>query len=89
VHRLELAALLCFGPNRDDRAMPTEGLSAHQLSELIVRVAGVQGLEVAVRFDHAYGWQPLVIACPGDLIGFQRRVEEIANQLRGRYALSK
>jgi hypothetical protein len=66
-----------------------ELMSAHRLSELILRVAGVQGLEVAVRADHAYGCQPMVTASPGDLIGFQRRVEETAHQLRGRYALSK
>jgi hypothetical protein len=68
--------------------MLKETMSARQLSELISTIAGVQGLEVTVRADHAYGWQPVVLASPGDLIGFQRRAEEIANQLRSRYALS-
>ena len=36
---------------------------------------------------HAYGWQPLVVASPGDMIGYQRRVEEIAKRLRLQFDL--
>jgi hypothetical protein len=61
--------------------------TAEQLSDLIVSSLGVGDVEIQVRQDHAYGWQPTVVASPGDLIGYQRRVEEIANRLRFQFAL--
>jgi hypothetical protein len=61
--------------------------TAEQLSDLIVSSLGVKDMEIQVRQDHAYGWQPTVVASPGDLIGYQRRVEEIANRLRFQFAL--
>jgi hypothetical protein len=61
--------------------------TAEQLSDLIVSSLGVKDIEIQVRQDHAYGWQPTVVASPGDLIGYQRRVEEIANRLRFQFAL--
>jgi hypothetical protein len=67
--------------------MARELRTAEQLSEMIVSAPGVSGVEVSIRKDHAYGWQPTVISCPGDTIGFQRRVEEIANRLRFQFDL--
>jgi hypothetical protein len=60
--------------------MAKEFRTAEQLSDLIVSALGVSGLDIQVRKDHAYGWQPTVVSSPGDLIGYQRRVEEIANR---------
>ena len=68
--------------------MPKELKSARELSDLIHQVVGVHGLDITVRRDHAYGWQPVVLSAPGNAIGFQRRVEEIAHRLRMRYDLT-
>ncbi len=67
--------------------MAKEFRTAAQLSDMIVSALGVRELDIEVRWDHAYGWQPTVVASPGDLIGYQRRVEEIANRLRMQFAL--
>ncbi len=68
--------------------MVKERMSAAQLAEMIVTSIGGAGpLEIVVRKDHAYGWQPIVIASPGDLIGYQRRAEQIANRLRFQFDL--
>jgi hypothetical protein len=67
--------------------MAKELRTADQLSDMIVSALGVKGLDIQVRKDHAYGWQPTVVSSPGDLIGYQRRVEEIANRLRFPFAL--
>jgi hypothetical protein len=67
--------------------MAKEFRTAEQLSDLIVSALGVNGLDIQVRKDHAYGWQPTVVSSPGDLIGYQRRVEEIANRLRVQFDL--
>jgi len=61
--------------------------TAEELSDMIVSSLGVREIEIQIRKDHAYGWQPTVVACPGDLIEYQRRVEEIANRLRVQFAL--
>jgi hypothetical protein len=61
--------------------------TAEQLSDMIVSALHVKDVGVQVRRDHAYGWQPIVVSSPGDLIGYQRRVEEIANRLRIQFAL--
>jgi hypothetical protein len=53
----------------------------------VIRKTAERETEIQIRKDHAYGWQPTVVACPGDLIGYQRRVEEIANRLRVQFAL--
>jgi hypothetical protein len=37
--------------------------------------------------DHAYGWYPNVVAAPDDMIGHQRRAEEIACLLRVQFDL--
>jgi hypothetical protein len=68
-------------------AMIKERVSARELAELISVKVSVVGLEIVVRKDHAYGWQPNVVAAPGDLIGYQRRVEDIAHRLRVQYDL--
>ncbi len=62
--------------------MAKELKTAEQLSDMIVAALGVSAVSVRVRKDHAYGWQPTVVSSPGDPIGYQRRVEEIANRLR-------
>lgn len=67
--------------------MVKERMTARSLAEMITAKIGVFGLEIAVRKDHAYGWQPNVVAAPGDLIGFQRRAEEIAHRLRMQFDL--
>jgi hypothetical protein len=67
--------------------MTKELRTAEQLSDLIVSSLRVREVEIQVRQDHAYGWQPTVVAAPGDLIGFQRRAEEIANRLRMQFSL--
>jgi hypothetical protein len=68
-------------------SMVRELRTAEQLSDMIVGALGISEVHVQVRKDHAYGWQPIVVASPGDLIGYQRRVEEIANRLRFQFAL--
>ena len=68
--------------------MPKELKSARELSELINQIVGVTGLDVAIRRDHADGWQPTVLNAPGNPIGFQRRVEEIAQRMRMKYDLA-
>ena len=67
--------------------MAKELRTAEQLSEMIVSSLGVSEIEIQIRRDHAYGWQPTVVVSPGDLIGYQRRVEQIANRLRVQFAL--
>jgi hypothetical protein len=67
--------------------MTKELRTADQLSDMIVSSLGVDEIEIQIRRDHAYGWQPTVVASPGDLIGYQRRAEEIANRLRLMFAL--
>ena len=68
-------------------SMAKELRTAEQLSDMIVLALGVSAVEVSVRKDHAYGWQPIVVSCPGDLIGYQRRVEEIAKRFRLQFDL--
>ena len=67
--------------------MVKELKTAEQLRDMIVAALGVQEVDVSIRKDHAYGWQPTVVSSPGDSIGYQRRVEEIANRLRFQYDL--
>ena len=61
--------------------------TADQLSEMIVAAMGIREVYVSVRKDHAYGWQPTVTSSPGDSIGYQRRVDEIADRLRCQFDL--
>jgi hypothetical protein len=67
--------------------MAKELKTAQQLSDMIVAALGVSEVSVRVRKDHAYGWQPTVVSSPGDSIGYQRRVEEIAHRLRVQFDL--
>ena len=67
--------------------MAKERRSAEQLADMIVSVMGLSEVYVSVRKDHAYGWQPTVVSSPSDSIGFQRRVDEIANKLRFQFDL--
>ena len=62
--------------------MTKELRTAEQLADMIVAALGISEVYVTVRKDHAYGWQPTVVSSPGDSIGYQRRVEEIAKRLR-------
>lgn len=67
--------------------MAKELRTAEQLSDLIVEALGISEVYVRVRKDHAYGWQPTITSSPGDSIGYQRRVEEIAKRLRLQFDL--
>jgi hypothetical protein len=67
--------------------MSKELKTAEQLSDMIVSALGVNEVQIHVRRDHAYGWQPTVVSSPGDSIGYQRRVEEIAKRLRFQFDL--
>jgi len=67
--------------------MAKELRTAEELSDMIVSALGVREIEIQIRKNYAYGWQPTVVASPGDLISSQRRVEEIANRLRVQFAL--
>jgi hypothetical protein len=67
--------------------MAKELRTAQELSDMIVSALGVKEVEISIRRDHAFGWQPTVNSCPGDKIFFQRRVEEIANRLRFQFDL--
>jgi len=68
--------------------MAKERKSIRELSEMIRGMVGVPGLSLTIRPDHAYGWQPVVLSAPGNPIGFQRRVEEIAHRMRMQYDLA-
>jgi len=67
--------------------MPKELKTAEQLRDMLTATLGVRDVEIQIRKDHAYGWQPIVVSSQGDLIGYQRRAEEIANRLRVQFAL--
>jgi hypothetical protein len=67
--------------------MIKERKTADQLSEMIISAMGVREVYVSVREDHAFGWQPTVVSSPGDSIGYQRRVDEIAHRLRFQFDL--
>ena len=67
--------------------MAKERKTADQLSDMIVSAMGIGQVYVNVRKDNAYGWQPKVVSSPGDSIGFQRRVDEIAHRLRFQFDL--
>jgi len=67
--------------------MRKERVSATQLADMITRQIGANGVQVSVRKDHAYGWQPTIVAAPSDLIGFQRRADDIAHRLRVSFEL--
>jgi hypothetical protein len=68
-------------------AMVKERITAKQLADMITAKIGVSSVEIVVRWDHAFGWQPAVVAAPGDLIGYQRRAEDIAHRLRCEFDL--
>jgi len=63
--------------------------TADQLSEMIISAIGVRDVYVSVRKDHAYWWQPTVVSSPGDSIGYQRRVDEVAHRLRFQFDLKE
>ena len=67
--------------------MVKERVDAKILEDMITAKIGVTGLEIVVRKDHAFGWQPSVAVAPGDLIGYQRRADEIASRLRMQFDL--
>ena len=56
--------------------MTKELRTADQLSDMIVSSLGVDEIEIQVRRDHAYVWQPTVVATPGDLIGYQGELKK-------------
>ena len=68
-------------------AMRKERVSATQLADMITSQIGASGVEVSVRKDLAYDWLPTILVAPSDVIGFQRRANEIAHRLRVRFDL--
>jgi hypothetical protein len=68
--------------------MSKESKTAAELSEIICRIAGIQGLDVVVRPDYAEGWVPTAFAAIGSSIGAQRTVEQISKKLRMNYELA-
>jgi hypothetical protein len=50
--------------------MAKELRTAEELSGMIVSSLGLRETEIQIRKDHAYGWQPTVVACPGE-IGYE------------------
>ena len=69
--------------------MVKDSKTADQLSQMIISAVGVRDVYVSVRKDHAYGWQPTIVSSPGDSIGYQRRVDEIAHRLRFQFDLKE
>jgi hypothetical protein len=67
--------------------MTKEMKTAEQLAGMIEARIGVRNLLISVRKDHAYGWHPTIVSAPGNSLGFQRRVEEIARNLQVQYEL--
>ena len=67
--------------------MAREKRTAEQLAGMIESAVGVGNLFVTVRKDHAYGWQPTIVSAPGNSLGFQRRVEDLADRLRAEFEL--
>jgi hypothetical protein len=67
--------------------MAKELRTAQELSDMIVSSLGMEEIEIQIHKDQACGWQPTVVASYRDLIGDQKRVEEIANRLRVQFAL--
>ena len=62
--------------------------TAQQLAEMITGKIGVSGVYVRVREDHSDGWCPTIVSAPSNELGFQRRAEEIAKQLRFEFDLA-
>lgn len=60
-----------------------------QLAEMIAGKIGVSGVSVRVREDHADGWCPSIVSAPSNELGFQRRADEIARQLRFAFDLAR
>jgi hypothetical protein len=80
-----------WGPRKQakGRHVTKEVRTAEQLSDMLVVALGVSEVQIRVRKDHAYGWQPTVVSCAGDSIGFQRRLEEIARRLQFQFDLKE
>ena len=68
--------------------MSKERKTAAELSDIIYRIAGIHGMDVVVRPDHAEGWVPTAFVASGSPIGAQRSVEHIAKKLRMDYELA-
>jgi hypothetical protein len=69
-------------------AMPKERKTVDQLSDMIVSAMGSKGVYPCLQ-RLCYSWQPTVISSLGDSIGFQRRVDEIANRLRFQFDMQE
>ena len=67
--------------------MVKERKTARELASMITSQIGVDHLDIAVRSDHAFGWQPTVVFAQSNALGFQRRAEEIAQRLRVQFDL--
>jgi hypothetical protein len=62
--------------------------TAQQLAEMITGKIGVSGVYIRVREDHSEGWCPTIVSAPSNELGFLRRAEEIARQLRFEFDLA-
>ena len=62
--------------------MAKQQKTAQQLAEMISGRIGVSGVYVRVREDHADGWCPTIVSAPSNDLGFLRRAQEVARQLR-------
>jgi hypothetical protein len=56
---------------------------------MLSAAAGIEGLQVMVREDHAYGWQPTAFRGLEIRSVAKRRVEQIAQILRNQYDLAR
>jgi hypothetical protein len=69
--------------------MAKQQKTAQQLAEIITGRIGVSGVYIRVREDHSDGWCPTIVSAPSNELGFQRRAEEIARQLRMEFDLAR
>ncbi len=67
--------------------MQKEQKSAQELADLVAARIRVGGVLVSVHEDPAYGWHPTVVTAPAAASLCQVLAEEIAAELRSKYAL--
>jgi hypothetical protein len=62
--------------NLGDEPMAKNFRSVKELSNMIIFSVGARETKIHICRDYARGWQPTVVACPGDLLGYQKRVDD-------------
>jgi hypothetical protein len=78
---------IVLGLNRRIDPVAKEEKTAQELADMIAARINIVGLFIKVHADPASGWRATVVTAPGRMFTFQRRVEDIANELRARYDL--